>query len=74
MSMDQVTSQVYEFIRAYFREHGFSPSFRDISRGCHMSTSNVVRYLDRLEARGLISRELNKPRSIALLDEEEQHV
>lgn len=69
MSKDAVTARVYAFIRAYFEEHGFAPSLRDIGEACYMSPSNVVRYLDKLEAQGLISRELSKPRSIAILEE-----
>ena len=68
MRKDAVTNLVYEYIQAYFHEHGFAPSMRDISEGCYMSPSNVVRYLDKLEAQGRISREVGKPRSIALLD------
>ncbi|MBZ0299153.1 MAG: MarR family transcriptional regulator [Anaerolineae bacterium] len=71
MSKDEVAEQVYNFIRAYFKAHGFAPSLRDISEGCYMSPSNVVRYLDKLEARGWISREMRKPRSIALIEHEE---
>lgn len=70
MKTDDLTERVYEFIRAYFDEYGFAPSLRDIGEGCYLSPSNVVRYLDRLEARGLISRELRKPRSIALLEDD----
>lgn len=68
MSKDEVEELVYNFIRAYFKQHGFAPSLRDISEGCYMSPSNVVRYLDKLAAHGLISRELRKPRSIALIE------
>jgi repressor LexA len=70
MKNDELTDQVYAFIRAYFDEHGFSPSLRDIGKACYLSPSNVVRYLDVLESRGLISREIRKPRSIALLDDD----
>ena len=52
MRKDAVTNQVYEYIQVYFHEHGFAPSLRDISEGCYMSPSNVVRYLDKLEAQG----------------------
>ncbi len=70
MKTDEVAAQVYAFIRAYIDEHGFAPSLRDIGEGCYLSPSNVMRYLDKLEARGLISREFRKPRSIALLDDD----
>lgn len=71
MSNDDVTEAVYEFIRVYVDEHGFAPSLREIADGVYMSPTNVVRYLDKLSARGRISRELNVPRSIVLLDEDE---
>ena len=67
MKNDVVTARVYDVIRAYFKQYGFAPSLRDISEACYMSPSNVVRYLDKLEAQGRISRELRKPRSIAIL-------
>lgn len=69
MRKDVIAEKVYVYIRTYFKQHGFAPSLRDISEGCSMSHSNVIRYLDKLEAQGLISRELRKPRSISLLDE-----
>ena len=69
MKNDELTAQVYAYIRAYFDEYGFAPSLRDIGLACYLSPSNVMRHLDKLEARGLISRELRKPRSIVLLDD-----
>ncbi len=69
MKNDDVTTQVYQYICDYFDEYSFAPSLRDIGKGCYLSPSNVIRHLDKLEARGLISRELRKPRSIVLLDD-----
>lgn len=65
---DNETNTVYDFIHDYFAENGFSPTLREIANACYMSTTTVVRYLDKLCAAGRISRELQKPRSIALLD------
>ncbi len=65
---DNETNTVYDFIRDFFGEHGYSPTLREIAVACYMSTTTVVRYLDKLCAAGRISRELQKPRSIALLD------
>lgn len=59
---------VYAFIVNYIRQHGYSPSLREISRGCFMSQANVMRYLDRLEAQGRITRQPGRARSITLLD------
>lgn len=72
MIKEEVVEEVYEYIRDYMREHKFAPSMRNISAGCHMSLSSVIRYLDRLEIQGRIRRELNTPRSIVLTDEEEE--
>jgi repressor LexA len=69
MKNDDLTTQVYQYICDYFDEYGFAPSLRDIGKGCYLSPSNVMGHLDKLEARGLISRELRKPRSIVLLDD-----
>ncbi len=68
---EAVADEVYRFIHAYKKAHGFPPSIRNISDGCLISRSNVIRYLDKLEARGRIKREPNIPRGITLLDEVE---
>ena len=68
MSEREISDSVYDFIRGFIAEHGFSPTLREISAACYMSTTTVVRYLDALCAAGRISRELQKPRSIALQD------
>jgi DNA-binding MarR family transcriptional regulator len=65
--MDTVES-VYAFICNFIETQGYSPSQREIASGCYMSVGNVVRYLDKLEARGLVYREPYIPRSIRLLD------
>ena len=62
--------EVYDFIRAYLREHSHPPTLREIGAGLHMSYPNVVRYLDRLEAHGRIMRRPGKSRGITLLDHE----
>ena len=64
----ETSNDVYDFIRDFFGENGCSPTLREIAVACYMSTTTVVRYLDKLCADGRISRELQKPRSIALLD------
>ncbi len=61
------TESVYAFIRNYIETEGYAPSQREIAKGCYLSVGNVVRYLDKLEARGLLYREPNRPRSIRLL-------
>ncbi len=66
--MSETTEAVYQFIRQYFKEHGLSPSQRDIAKGCYISQSTVGRHLDILEAHGWIRRANGVFRSISILD------
>lgn len=68
MSSDAMTEKIYAFIRDYIEAHGFSPSLREISRGCYTSATNVVRHLDRLQMEGRLTREMKVPRSIVLVE------
>ncbi len=68
---EQVAEEVYQFIRAYKKAHGFPPSIRNIADHCLISRTNVIRYLDKLEKQELIRREPNIPRGITILDEVE---
>lgn len=63
-----VTMSVYEFIRTYLQEKGHCPTIREIGVGVHLSHSAVFPHLDKLEARGWITRELGMPRTIRLGD------
>ncbi|MFW5771694.1 MAG: LexA family protein [Phototrophicaceae bacterium] len=60
---------IYDYVVAYIQQQGHSPSLDEIARGCYTSRSNVVRYLDLLEARGYLMRVHNTPRSISLSKE-----
>jgi DNA-binding MarR family transcriptional regulator len=72
MDQHNVEDKVYVFIRgAYIRQHGSSPTLREIAAGCYMSPPSVVRYLDRLEAHGRIARRPGKSRGITVLDPEQ---
>ena len=68
MTSDARIEEIYGFIHDYIEEHGFSPSLREISTGCFTSATNVVRYLDKLQMDGRVTREWRVPRSIVLLD------
>ena len=69
MPDETITESVYHFIRHYIEQHGYAPSQQEIADGCYLSRTNLIRYLDRLEAQGHIAREPGQPRSISLLDE-----
>ncbi len=58
---------VYDYVCDYWEKYNISPTHADIADACFLSRGTVVRYLDRLEARGLITREPNIPRSIQVV-------
>lgn len=57
--------QIFEFIKSYTNENGFPPSYREISAGVDIkSTNSVKKYVDRLVEKNLIVKHDNKSRSI----------
>ncbi len=66
---DELAQEVYDFICQYIEDHGYAPSIRDISKGCNMSRTNVIRYLDKLEAQSRIKRAFGVSRGISVLDD-----
>lgn len=68
----EILDAMYTFIRDYIRQWGYAPSIRDIASACFMTPGNVHRYLDRLEARGRITRQAGVARSICLVGEDEE--
>jgi repressor LexA len=64
--IEQTVENLYSFIQTYIQENGYSPSLREISEGCYLGRSTVLRYLDKLEAKGRITRAEGKARSISL--------
>lgn len=70
MTPDDMTEQVYAFIRLTIERFGMPPTFREIATGCFISLGTVMRHVDRLEAQGRLVREQNKARSIRLVPAE----
>ncbi|MBU7320305.1 LexA family protein [Paenibacillus oleatilyticus] len=61
---------IIDFIARHYKEKGFSPTVREIAYAVGLrSTSNVHRYLDILEARGLVERIYGSARAIKLIGE-----
>ena len=61
--------EVYDFICQNLRRAGYAPSVRDIQNALGIkSTSTVHSYLDRLEAKGYISKTAGKSRTIRTSD------
>ncbi len=60
---------VTEYVRNYQSENGYPPSVREICRALNIkSTATAHYYLDKLEERGVITRNANKNRAISLTD------
>ena len=62
---------ILNFIRNFLHERGYTPTVRDIAKGCSISTSSVVQYhLNMLEREGYIYRDPKVFRSIRLVAKE----
>lgn len=61
------TVEIFRFLTQYIKEHGFAPSLREISSGCFVARTTVIRHLALLEAQGWIAREIYKARGITIL-------
>lgn len=63
--------QILQFIRDFVEEKGYSPTVRDIAKGCGISSPSAIQYhLDILKQEGYIRREPEVFRSIGLVGEE----
>ena len=65
--MTKIQRQAYDFIKAFWAEHGFAPSYAEI--GKHMgntSKSNVHRIVTALSDRGFIKYRYGRARSIVV--------
>lgn len=64
------TKKVYDFLVEYIKEKQYAPSFRDISEGTGIKSTNTVWYqIHKLEKMGVISMQDNSPRTIRILSE-----
>ena len=61
------TETILRYVKEFWTEHGYAPSFRDIQAGCGLSSLSVVTWnVEKLERRGVIEREPGIARSITL--------
>src|SRR5437763_7317005 len=68
MAITKRQHQVYEFIRRFVEERGYSPSFEEIGRGLRLSSlATVHKHVSNLEKKGVIKRDYNRSRSIDVL-------
>lgn len=57
--------EVYNFITNFIQEHGYSPTFREIAKGCYFgSLATVAGYIDRLVKKGVLDYTPRSPRTL----------
>lgn len=65
--------EILSIIKAYWQKHNYSPTVREIARKASVSsTSTVLRYLNKLQEKGLIDWQSKAPRTIHILDNNEK--
>lgn len=61
--------ELLEFIANFITEHGYSPSYREIMRGCnYTSVATVALHVNSLIARGHLKKRDNSARSLEVVD------
>jgi DNA-binding MarR family transcriptional regulator len=63
---------MFAFICKQHRETSYPPSLRELGETFYMSAASILRYLDRMEALGWITREPGRARGITLVRECEE--
>lgn len=59
--------KILQFIEDFIEEHDYPPTVRDIQYGCGLSSTSVVKYnLDRLSEAGLLTRDSEVSRGLAI--------
>jgi repressor LexA len=67
LGLNTTRERIHQFIHKFIDERGYSPTVRDIVKGCEISSTAVVQYhLDVLEKEGRIHRDPEIFRSIRL--------
>src|SRR3954451_16794824 len=68
MAITKRQRQVYDFIADFVQTNQYSPSFEEIGEGLDLSSlATVHKHISNLEKKGLLTRDYNRSRSIALL-------
>jgi len=71
MSKERATKkqqELLQFVDDFIREHGYGPSYREITNGLgYKSVSTVATHIDGLITKGFLHRRDNSPRSLEVL-------
>ncbi len=66
--LSKLQEKIFQYIKDFWEQSGYSPSIRDIMNALTISSTSVVDYnLDRLEERSLIQRDGKRSRTIKVL-------
>lgn len=61
------SEEIFEYIQKFVSENGYSPSVREICKGCNLkSTATAFTYMNVLAERGLIKKDEKKNRAVSL--------
>ena len=70
-----IPQRIIDFIRAFWRKNGYSPSAREIMHGANLrSTSMVQKHLDMLEEAGVITRGKGTKRTIRIVGDSRERM
>ena len=58
--------ELFDYLKSYHEEHGYSPTVREIGAALYMSSTTAYRRLYKLVNLGLISMTPRQPRTIVL--------
>ncbi len=68
MAITRRQYEIYDFISRFVAENNYSPSFEEIREGMSLnSLATVHKHITNMEAKGLLTRDYNRSRSIDLL-------
>jgi repressor LexA len=69
LSLTKRQQEIFDFIKAYSRDHGYPPTVRDIGKAIGLTSSSTVHaHLANLEKLGALRRDPTKPRAMEILD------
>lgn len=61
--------EIFKFITEFYSKHKYSPTVREIAKKASVtSTSTVLRYLNKLQEKGLIEWKTKAPRTIRIIE------
>ncbi|MFF2449392.1 winged helix-turn-helix transcriptional regulator [Neobacillus sp. NPDC058068] len=67
----QREEEILSIIKQYWKKYNYSPTVREIAKKASItSTSTVLKYLNKLQEKGVIEWQNKKPREIKIIEEQ----